>query len=207
MTRKSEPENVIWTPQCTKAFRKLKELLLSAPVMMNPDFSCLFILQTDASEVGVGAVLSQTDAEGCDHPVAYVSRKLLPREQKYATIEKECLAIKLVELKHFKSIYWVMNSRSKQITEHSSGLQNSKTAITDYCNGVWHCSHFGSKLCIAKDEIMPMLILFPNKLNGRTILGQRRGKECDRRAEAEVNWTGLTLIMFIVFVLSVKIAT
>ena len=95
MTRKSEPEKVIWTPQCTKAFSKLKELLLTAPVMMNPDFSCPFILQIDASEVGVGAVLSQTDAEGCEHSVAYFSRKLLPREQKYVTIEKECLVIKL----------------------------------------------------------------------------------------------------------------
>ena len=63
--------------------------------MMNPDFSCPFILQTDVSEVGVGAILSQTDTEGYNHPVAYFSRKLLPREQKYATIKKECLAIKL----------------------------------------------------------------------------------------------------------------
>ena len=39
--------------------------------------------------------LSQTDTEGYDHPVAYFSRKLLPRKQKYATTEKECLAIKL----------------------------------------------------------------------------------------------------------------
>ena len=37
--------------------------------MMNPDFSCPFILQTDALEVGVGAILSQTDTEGYDHPV------------------------------------------------------------------------------------------------------------------------------------------
>ena len=63
--------------------------------MMNPDFSCPLILQTDTSEVGVEAVLSQSDAEGCDYPVAYFSRKLLPREQKYAIIEKECLDIKL----------------------------------------------------------------------------------------------------------------
>ena len=63
--------------------------------MMNPDFSCPFILQTDPSEIRVRAVLSQTDAEGCDYPVVNFSRKLLPREQKYATIEKECLAIKL----------------------------------------------------------------------------------------------------------------
>ena len=63
--------------------------------MMNPDFSRPFILQTDASEVGIGAILSQTDTEGYDHPLAYFSRKLLPREQKFATIEKDCLAIKL----------------------------------------------------------------------------------------------------------------
>ena len=64
--------------------------------MKNPDFSHPFVLQTDASEEEVGAVLSQPDEESCDCPVAY-SRKLLaiPREQKYSTIEKECLAIKL----------------------------------------------------------------------------------------------------------------
>ena len=59
-----------------------------SPVMRNPDFSRPFILQTDASEVRVGAILSQTDTEGYD-PVAYFSRKLLSREQKYSTIEKE----------------------------------------------------------------------------------------------------------------------
>lgn len=77
-TKKSEPETVNWTSEGTKAFNKLKEILLSSPVMRNPDFSRPFILQTDASEVGVGAVLSQADAEGYDHPVAYFSRKLLP---------------------------------------------------------------------------------------------------------------------------------
>ena len=67
MTRKSEPGKIIWTPQSTQAFSKLKEILLTAPIMMNTDFSRLFILQTDASEVRVGAVLSQTDTKGYDH--------------------------------------------------------------------------------------------------------------------------------------------
>ena len=53
------------------------------------------MLQTDASDLGVGAVLSQYDDNGHDHPVAYFSRKLLPREVNYSTVEKECLAIKL----------------------------------------------------------------------------------------------------------------
>ena len=131
-------------------------------------------------------MLSQTDAEGCDHLMAYLSWKLLPRGQKYATIEKECLAIKL-GVEAFQ-VYLLGNEFTIQ-TDHRAlqRLKNSKTVITDYCNEVWHYSHFDSKLCIAKDEIMPMLILFPDKLNGRTILGQRRGKECNRRAGAEVN--------------------
>ena len=95
MIKKSEPETVIWTAEGIQTFNKLKEILVSSPVMANPDFSRPFILQTDASEFGVGVVLSQVDAEGYDHPVAYFSRKLLPREQRYATVEKECLAIKL----------------------------------------------------------------------------------------------------------------
>ena len=52
------------------------------------------MLQTDASDRGVGAVLSQL-YEGKDHPVAYFSRKLLPRKEKYSIVEKECLAIRL----------------------------------------------------------------------------------------------------------------
>ena len=58
-----------------------------------PDFSRAFVVQTDASEVGFGAVLTQTDENGHEHPIAFASRKLKPREQKYAVIEKECLAI------------------------------------------------------------------------------------------------------------------
>ena len=44
---------------------------------------------------GMGAVLSQLDESGADHPVAYFSHKLLPREERYSTVEKECLAVKL----------------------------------------------------------------------------------------------------------------
>ena len=95
LTRKEYPETVVWTEECDKAFNALKNMLTSTPVLSSPDFEKTFILQTDASNYGVGAVLSQTDADGLEHPIAYFSRKLLDREQKYSTIEKECLAIKL----------------------------------------------------------------------------------------------------------------
>ena len=95
LTRKSLPNQVVWTVDCEKSFQELKKQLCSTPILHNPDFNEMFLLQTDASDRGIGAVLSQRDADGHDHPIAYYSRKFLPREQRYSTIEKECLAIKL----------------------------------------------------------------------------------------------------------------
>ena len=77
------------------AFLVLKEKLCSAPVLKSPNFKLPFVLQTDASNRGVGAVLTQYSEEGEEHPIAFWSRKFLPREERYSTIEKECLAIKL----------------------------------------------------------------------------------------------------------------
>ena len=95
LTKKDAPSKVIWSEKCDHAFRQLKELLCNAPLLSTPDFDRSFVLQTDASERGVGAVLSQCDDEGMEHPVAYFSKKLLPREERYSTVEKECLAIRL----------------------------------------------------------------------------------------------------------------
>ena len=69
--------------------------------MMGPDYSKPFLLQTDASEVSIGAVLSQLDEQKQDRPVAYFSRKLKRAERNYATVERECLAI-MDGIKHFE---------------------------------------------------------------------------------------------------------
>ena len=82
LTKKTIPHKVVWTEACEQAFTKLKELLCLAPILKSLDFEKSFVLQTDASsELGVGAVLSQQDDDGHEHPVAYWSRRLLPREQ------------------------------------------------------------------------------------------------------------------------------
>ena len=95
LTKKASPNAVVWTDSCKVAFLTLKEKMCEYPILRNPDFGKPFILQTDASDRGVGAVLSQANEIGEEHPIAYFSKKLLPREQKYSTVEKECLAIKL----------------------------------------------------------------------------------------------------------------
>lgn len=70
----------------------MKDLLCKRPILKLPDFDRTFILRTDASEDGIGAVLLQLENDE-KLPVAYASRKLQDREQSYAVIEKECLAV------------------------------------------------------------------------------------------------------------------
>ena len=92
----------MWTSACDAAFHILKTYLCTSPVINSPNFSKPFVLQTDASDLGVGAVLSQYSTDNQLHPVAYFSKELLPREERYSTVEKECLAVKLgIEAFHF----------------------------------------------------------------------------------------------------------
>ena len=74
------------------AFKSLKAHIANPPVLHLPDFNKEFVLQTDACNEGIGAILLQEDS-GVKHPIAFISKKLLPRERNYSTIEKECLAI------------------------------------------------------------------------------------------------------------------
>ena len=63
------------------------------PVLRPPHWDEEFILQVDASNRGLGAILCQKGKNGEEHPIAYASRKLQPREEKLSTTEKECLGI------------------------------------------------------------------------------------------------------------------
>ncbi|WVZ76979.1 LOW QUALITY PROTEIN: hypothetical protein U9M48_024887, partial [Paspalum notatum var. saurae] len=80
----------LWTPEVNNEFLVLKQALIQAPVLAIPDFSKEFVLETDACDLGLGAVLMQ---EG--HPIAYLSKPLSPRNQSLSVYEKECMAILL----------------------------------------------------------------------------------------------------------------
>jgi len=92
-TKKGNPNEITWDEARERAFQELKKRISEPPILRLPDVKQTFILQTDASHIGIGAVLLQEDSAGEKRPIAFASRKLQPRECRYSTIERECLAI------------------------------------------------------------------------------------------------------------------
>ncbi|XP_022818470.1 uncharacterized protein K02A2.6-like [Spodoptera litura] len=81
-----------WSKECQDAFTKVKNLLASSDVLMHYTPELPVILTTDASSVGIGAVISHASAHG-ERPVAYASRSLTQAERGYSQIDREALAI------------------------------------------------------------------------------------------------------------------
>ena len=87
----------VWASEHRKAFDALKLALTTAPVLGYPDFDREFILETDASLIGLGAVFSQVDEEGKTHVIAYASQTLRPSERSmhnYSSAKLELLVLK-----------------------------------------------------------------------------------------------------------------
>ncbi|GFT57827.1 retrovirus-related Pol polyprotein from transposon 297 [Trichonephila clavipes] len=102
LKEKIKKEKITWDEKCGKAFEELKAKLVTQPILFAPDFATDFILQTDASEVGAGVVLSQR-IEGEEHPIVFLSKKFSKVERNYSTVERELAAIifGLKRLKHY----------------------------------------------------------------------------------------------------------
>ena len=99
LTKQGTPFN--WTASCEQAFDSLKSELLTAPILAYPDFARNFVLETDASKQGLGAILSQLQDDSKLHPLAYASRSLSPSKKNYAVTELETLAV-VWAITHFK---------------------------------------------------------------------------------------------------------
>ena len=90
-----------WRNDCETAFRRAKELLVTAPLLHPPDLAKEFFLWTDASGLGFGALLEQEGEDGLRHPVAYASRQTNAAEAKYAPTELEVAAL-VYAVNHFE---------------------------------------------------------------------------------------------------------
>ncbi|CAM4685989.1 unnamed protein product, partial [Lepidochelys olivacea] len=93
LTKKKRSNAVQWTEECQKAFNQFKGTLMSDPVLRAPDFDKPFLVTTDASERGVGAVLMQEGPDQEFRLVMFLSEKLSERESHWSISEKECYTI------------------------------------------------------------------------------------------------------------------
>ena len=107
----------MWTEQHQNAFQTLQQRICSAPVLAYPNFDKPFVLQTDASDVGLGVVLAQHDGNGGGRVIAYASYTLSQRERNYSTMEKEALAV-VTAMKHFR--VYLLGRKFHVITDNSA---------------------------------------------------------------------------------------
>jgi hypothetical protein len=104
-----------WSPECESEFKNLIKELSTPPILRFPDFDRRFRVTTDASHVGVGAILSQLDESNLEHVIAYASRTLGKHEKNYSTIERELLAI-MFAVKKFRQ--YLVGVEFDLITDH-----------------------------------------------------------------------------------------
>ena len=97
--KKSEHVNL--SPEAREAFNHLKMACLQAPILAFPDFNKPFLLETDASRRSLGAVLSEKQADGWYHPIAYASHVMNETEQRYHSNKQEFLTLKWAVTEQF----------------------------------------------------------------------------------------------------------
>ena len=91
---------IVWDGECEEAFRKLKEICTSTPILACAEFSKLFKLHTDACTSGLTAILYQNN-DGDDHIIGYTSRSLSKTEHKYPAHKLEFIALKWKIMEQF----------------------------------------------------------------------------------------------------------
>ena len=91
LTGKNMPNRVVWTDSCQRALEDIQYKMNRNLKLSLPDLSKTFFVQTDASKIGLGCVLLQD--HGGLRPCLFLSRRLLERETRYSTIERECLGV------------------------------------------------------------------------------------------------------------------
>ncbi|XP_026164228.1 uncharacterized protein LOC113131342 [Mastacembelus armatus] len=116
-----------WTPEAQRAFTSLKSRFTSAPVLNLPNPDLPFLVEVDASDTGVGAVISQVDPRHSKaHPCAFFSKKLSPAERNYDVGDRELLAVKLA-LEEWR--HWLEGAKHPFtiLTDHKN-LEHFRTA-------------------------------------------------------------------------------
>lgn len=107
-----------WSAECQAVFETLRAKLCEEPVLAHPDYAKPFIIYTDGSYLGIGAVLAQTGEDRREHIICTASRTLAGAESRYAATELECLAM-VWALRKFH-LYIDGVPQLKLVTDHSA---------------------------------------------------------------------------------------
>ena len=134
LTREKSKRNlrIHWSESMVKSFDGLKEALCSTPVLVSPKNNDTFILDTDASQFGIGAVLSQRDSNQNEQVVSYASNRLSKTESRYCATRKKLLAVVhyVRQFRHYligrkfilrtdhKSLTWLMSWRNPSTSQY-----------------------------------------------------------------------------------------
>ena len=144
-------EHVDLSPEACEAFDRLKAaclqaVCLQAPILAFPDFNKPFLLETDASRRGLGAVLSQKQADGRYHLIAYASCVMNETEQRYHSNKQEFLALKWAITEQFHEYLSPYGKNQNKFVVHTDN--NPLTYIFSLANldaaGQWWVAHLTS---------------------------------------------------------------
>eukprot|EP00261_Vitis_vinifera_P032168 XP_019073411.1 PREDICTED: uncharacterized protein LOC100853222 [Vitis vinifera] len=108
LLRKSQP--TVWNDDCQRAFERIKECLLSPPVLVPPTPGRPLLLYLSVSDMALGCMLAQLDDLGKERAIYYLSKRMFEYEYKYIMIERLCLAVVWAtrRLRHYMTEYFVL---------------------------------------------------------------------------------------------------
>ncbi|GJY66965.1 retrotransposon-related protein [Tanacetum coccineum] len=129
LTNLLKKDAFMWSKEAQTAFNQLKEAMTQTPVLALPDYNKTFVVETDASGVGIRAMLQQ---EG--HPIAYLSKTLAPKHQALSTYKKEFQAV-LMALEKWRS--YLLDRHFKIKTDHFSLKYLLNQRVTTLFQAKW----------------------------------------------------------------------
>lgn len=115
--RKTPDLSKVWNTCHDMAFKTLKRVLRHVPVLYQPDFRRPFLVATDASNAGIGAILYQLDDNGNKRHISFMARSLKPAEKNYGITKKELLAV-IFALNRFHIYLW--GNKFRLYTDHKA---------------------------------------------------------------------------------------
>ena len=148
----------VWDTSCSAAFQELRASLIAAPILAFPTETGQYILDTDASNFGLGGVLSQIQ-DNQERVVAYCSRALRPSQRRYCTTKREMLAVVAMCIQ-FRS--YLRGARFTLRTDHKSLVWLHRFKDTEAMLSRWLHSlqQFQFSIIHSRERTMGMLMVF-----------------------------------------------